>query len=185
MVRSSHPHSKNWKEIFIIIINVKNLTFPILVLKCKHIAEGNWKAISFCLTISWIMSPIWVQKGSLYSILGQDNLHVLSEFCFFETRTRSKPNKQHLFIKFYKIIFIKAMTVISNSQNSPKFTTFGMASIKFMIPSCASVTNKVYIPVLLLSSKKPMYYKNRLEHDTCFLKLFLQWAHYKIKQSSK
>ena len=58
------------------------------------------------------------------------------------------------------------MTVISNSQNSPKFTTFGMASIKFMIPSCASVTNKVYIPVLLLSSKKPMYYKNRLEYMT-------------------
>ena len=108
------------------------------------------------------------RKGSLYSILEQDNnyLHVLSEFCFFETRTRSKPNKQHLFIKFYKIIFIKAMTLISNSQNSPKFTTFGMASIKFMIPSCASVTNKVYIPVLLLSSKKPMYYKNGLEYMT-------------------
>ena len=118
------------------------------------------------------------RKGSLYSILEQDNnylVHVLSEFRFFETRTRSKPNKQHLFIKFYKIIFIKAMTVISNSQNSPKFTTFGMASIKFMIPSCASVTNKVYIPVLLLSSKKPMYYKNRLEYMTLFsLKLFLQ-----------
>ena len=106
------------------------------------------------------------RKGSLYSILEQDNLHVLSEFCFFETRTRSKQNKQHLFIKFYKIIFIKAKTVISNSQNSPKFTTFGMASIKLMIPSCASVTNKVYIPVLLLSSKKPMYYKNRLEYMT-------------------
>lgn len=71
-------------------------------------------------------------------------------------------------LNFIKIIFIKAMTLISNSQNSPKFTTFGMASIKFMIPSCASVTNKVYIPVLLLSSKKPMYYKNRLEYMTLF-----------------
>ena len=35
---------------------LKTSPFPILVLKCKHIAKGNWKAISSCLAITWIMS---------------------------------------------------------------------------------------------------------------------------------
>ena len=84
-------------------------------------------------------------KGSLYSILEQDNLHVLSEFCFFETRTRSKPNKQHLFIKFYKIIFRKS------NDSYLQFTKLTkIYNIWYGI-------NKIYDPFMCLSNKQGVH----------------------------